>query len=50
MKTYVVTPHSGLDSSNAAQKEIISQTDQYLVNLSSKTNIVEDYLTKYSSV
>ena len=28
-------------------KEIISQTDLYLVNLSSKTYVFEDKLTKY---
>ena len=28
-------------------KEITSQTDQYLVILSSKTNVVEDKMTKY---
>ena len=30
-----------------AQKEIISQTDLYLVSLSSKTYVFEDKLTKY---
>ena len=30
-----------------AQKEITSQTDLYLVNLSSKTYVFEDILTKY---
>ena len=30
-----------------AQKEITSQTDLYLVNLSSKTYVFEDKLTKY---
>ena len=31
-------------------KEIISQSDLYLVNLSSKTYVFEDKLTKYKSV
>ena len=32
------------------QKEIVSQTDQYLVILSSKIYVFEDKLTKYLSV
>ena len=34
----------------AALKEIISQTDYYLVSLSSKTYVFEDKMTKYWSV
>ena len=30
-----------------ALKEIISQTDEYLVSLSSKTYVFEDKITKY---
>ena len=30
-----------------ALKEIINQTDKYLVNLSSKTYVFEDKMTKY---
>ena len=33
-----------------ALKEIISQTDQYLDRLSSKTHVFEDKMTKYQSV
>ena len=35
------------DPDQATLKEIISQTDYYLVNLSSKTYVFEDKMTKY---
>ena len=34
----------------ASLKEKITQSDQHLVNLSSKTYVFEDKLTKYNSV
>ena len=37
----------GTHNNECTQKEITSQTDLYLVNLSSKTYVFEDKLTKF---
>ena len=38
------------DKTRNTLKELISQTDLYLVSLSSKTYVYEDKMTKYESV
>ena len=51
-KTQEITKaeRTDLNHDYVSLKEIISQTDQYLVSLSSNTYVFDDKLTKYWSV